>query len=783
MRKLLHSSTGESWRAGLVGPGRVGEVYDGTDGNDTHTGTDGDDTLNGNGGNDTLSGGRGNDTIDGGTGDDILSGDEGDDTLLGGIGNDVITSTSGADSVDGGGGYDRWIGSYVNAVDSLIFDQRTQTLSNGTTLTGIEQISLTAGYGDDRFAMNGDQAFTVDGGSGYDTFAFDPSGGSRVNAKLKITVTIASGSFAVTMQDGRIYNHANGMESVEIVGSGKNDKFVLKGFEFDDNQTLAVDGGAGRDTLVWDLSKASSTTFVVGGDGTVTSNLATLSHLEQFDLELGSGTNVVRLGDGHDSIRTAGTNDTVSGGGGDDLIYTYGHGATIDGGEGYDVWSTTLLGSVTYDQATQTFSDGTTLTGIERVAIISSTVGNGDTFNITQASNLAIETVNDKDVVAIDLSGLASGITITADNDEDYNRWHLSFGGTVITTAYEEYQPHVTLKATDFDDVVTVTDDVSRYLLPSIDGGAGFDTLNIKLEVGSRFVLQDDGTVTSFDGHYAGFEEFHISASIGENVIALGAGDDTISVLASSTDDNDLSGGGGADQITAAKGDDRLEGGDGDDVLKGGDGDDVLSGGAGTDILDGGSGNDTAGYYSATAGVTVEIKSGLQNTGGAGMDLLSSIENLSGSAFDDMLTGDGFANVLRGRDGDDVLSGGDGNDRLEGGPGTDRLYGGTGADVFAFIKLTDFGTERDRILDFSHADGDKVDLSVIDPSKAPGDQEFTFIGTSAFTKSPDLFELRIQDQHNGTFLVQGDVNHDGKADFLFAVLAGVTPLVADDFVL
>ena len=55
---------------------------------------------------------------------------------------------------------------------------------------------------------------------------------------------------------------------------------------------------------------------------------------------------------------------------------------------------------------------------------------------------------------------------------------------------------------------------------------------------------------------------------------------------------------------------------------------------------------------------------------GAGTDTLTSIENLTGSAFDDTLTGDADANVLSGRDGDDTLNGGAGNDTLDGGDGT-----------------------------------------------------------------------------------------------------------------
>ena len=60
-----------------------------------------------------------------------------------------------------------------------------------------------------------------------------------------------------------------------------------------------------------------------------------------------------------------------------------------------------------------------------------------------------------------------------------------------------------------------------------------------------------------------------------------------------------------------------------------------------------------------------------QDTGGAGSDTLISIENLTGSAFNDTLTGDASDNVISGRAGNDTLNGGGGDDTLDGGAGTD----------------------------------------------------------------------------------------------------------------
>jgi Ca2+-binding RTX toxin-like protein len=60
--------------------------------------------------------------------------------------------------------------------------------------------------------------------------------------------------------------------------------------------------------------------------------------------------------------------------------------------------------------------------------------------------------------------------------------------------------------------------------------------------------------------------------------------------------------------------------------------------------------------------VTVNLATGTASGGDAAGDTFSSIENLTGSAFADVLTGEGNANTLDGGAGADTLVGGDGND-------------------------------------------------------------------------------------------------------------------------
>ena len=93
---------------------------------------------------------------------------------------------------------------------------------------------------------------------------------------------------------------------------------------------------------------------------------------------------------------------------------------------------------------------------------------------------------------------------------------------------------------------------------------------------------------------------------------------------------------------------DSLTGNSGDDTLDGWLGNDLLDGGLGNDILIGGEGLDTATYVNSTAGVNVDLRmEGVaQNTGGQGIDTLSGIEYLIGSAFGDTLRGNDEFNLI-----------------------------------------------------------------------------------------------------------------------------------------
>ncbi len=127
----------------------------------------------------------------------------------------------------------------------------------------------------------------------------------------------------------------------------------------------------------------------------------------------------------------------------------------------------------------------------------------------------------------------------------------------------------------------------------------------------------------------------------------------------------------------------------------------------GGDTLAGTLSNDTVTYAYAAASVSVSLAiTASQNTGSAGSDILTNIDNLIGSHYNDNLTGNAQNNVL------------------DGGIGADTLVGGLGNDSYIIDIIGDVVTEK------FNGGIDKVNSSVT--YTLPGNVEnLTLIGTLA----------------------------------------------------
>ncbi|WP_334160560.1 M10 family metallopeptidase C-terminal domain-containing protein [Phenylobacterium sp.] len=220
------------------------------------------------------------------------------------------------------------------------------------------------------------------------------------------------------------------------------------------------------------------------------------------------------------------------------------------------------------------------------------------------------------------------------------------------------------------------------------------------------FAVWDAGGTDTFDfSGYSNSQVIDLRAGFFSDVGGLTG---NVAVAQGVTIEN-ARGGLGSDRITGNGADNALHGGSGNDtidggaggrdVLRGDDGSDSLSGGAEFDDLHGNRGNDTV------AGGA----DGDWVVGGQDNDLLMGDDGddiVYGNLGDDLLWGGAGADLMRGGQGADHVRGEAGDDWLSGDRGDDTLTGGAGADIFHGSQ--DAGI--DRVLDFSFAEGDRVQL-------------------------------------------------------------------------
>jgi len=177
----------------------------------------------------------------------------------------------------------------------------------------------------------------------------------------------------------------------------------------------------------------------------------------------------------------------------------------------------------------------------------------------------------------------------------------------------------------------------------------------------------------------------------------------------------------------------------------------------------------------------VSLTTGQGSGGDAQGDTLATIENLTGSAFNDYLTGSSAANTLVGLNGNDTLSGSGGADTLIGGAGNDTLTGGSGGDFFQFDSALNATTNVDSITDFNvAADTVRLDNAI-----------FTALGSTTGTLAADMFfkgaaahdadDRIIYNDATGALIYDSNGNAAGGA-IQFATLSKGLQITYADFV-
>jgi len=401
-----------------------------------------------------------------------------------------------------------------------------------------------------------------------------------------------------------------------------------------DNSTLSYSAklADGSDLPGWLTFNAATRTFA----GTPPSGSAAILALAVFasdgqytasqTFNLNVATNVINGTTGNDSLTGTSSNDEIYGSDGNDTIVG-GLGADkIDGGSGIDIASyAASTVAVTVNMMTNVNTGGSAA---------------GDT--LTNIENLTGSKYNDI------LTGDAGSNTIIGGLGAD-----IIDGGSGIDTA--SYA----------DSTVGVT--VNMLTNVNTGGSAEGDTLtHIENLIGSKYA--DNLTGDANDNI--------ITGGLGADHIDGGDGVDTASYMDSTVGVNVSLLAGAVNTGGTAAGDvltnienlwgsiynDTLTGNAGNNILHGDAGNDTLIGGLGADTLDGGDGVDTASYTDSTTAVTVNLLTNVNTGGTVAGDILTHIENITGSAYSDILTGDAGNNIFTGGLGADNIDGGDGSD-------------------------------------------------------------------------------------------------------------------------
>ncbi|MEJ6020725.1 calcium-binding protein [Ramlibacter sp. PS4R-6] len=704
-------------------------------------GTTGNDTVNGTGSDDVLYGNTGNDTLDGQGGDDLVFGDAGNDTLIGGTGNDTLAGNAGFDTFRPGAGNDSVDGGDIH--DRVGYTDRNILSYKADATTGV-YVDLSGIAGDGTLG----QGTVHDGQGGIDTV-------TNVNFVVASTFddTIVGSAAAIFEQfegstgndyinggglrdtlnnvDGNRANfqNASAAENINLgtnsaTGGDGSDTLVnitqVRGSSFTDTITGSnrtdytesfegmagsdtIDGAGGFDIVRFDSAASAVNASLVSGTATTTylnlSQVAVGTTHTLIGIEGLQGTNfndVLTGGNAQGGVTLSdGLSEVFRGGGGND---------TIDGGQGYDRvdYNTTAtagvnvtLGGTGQGTASNDGQGGTdTLFNIEAVR--------GSIFNdtLTGSDSGSFESFEGRDgndtmdgkggTDRADYFTSTVGVIVNLGTGSAQDGW----GGTDTLLNIEQVRG-----SRDANDTL-IGNAVSNRLEgqggdDSLDGADGFDTLvggngNDQLLGGNGddWVAGNAGNDSMVGG--AGFDWADYVGAFGPVQVNLATG------VATGDGNDTLSG------FEAARGTGL------DDVLTGGSADESFVGGLGNDTINGGGGtrNEVA-YWDVTgsSGVTVNLADGTV-TGAAGNDVLSNIQNATGSKNDDTLIGTGGDNNLNGGLGNDNITGGAGSDwtayydavgGVNANLGTGVVTGGGGNDTLSGIENVNGSSSNDTL--------------------------------------------------------------------------------------
>ena len=571
----------------------------------------------------------------------------------------------GDDSFTGTPGSSGGTVSYVHASAGVTVDLNLQTVANSTGLAHGTAPGDLAGIGTDTFFggvqvvrgsdfddtllgsnnVNGPEVFegrggndNIDGRGGFDRVFYEFRLDDNVTGG--VVVNLAAGTV-----DGDASIGHDTLHSIEAVrGTSFDDVFNATGFTTSSPNA----GSAGTDSAGNALNEFEG----LGGDDIIIGNgntrITFVNATAGVTVDLAFGTATGDNSVGSDTI--SGVNSIIGSSFADTLYGSTNPGNTsevFDGGAGNDI----LVGRGGFDQAVYNVDLGT-VSGITVNMAAGTVIGDASIGTDTLNSIESIRGTNFADVYgAANFNGASDDLPLAT----TFNEFEGMGGNDSITGNGDTRISYTSALAAVTVDLVAGT---AHGIAAGDVANVGNDTFSgVNRVIGSNFndTITGDGNDNVIEG---GAGNDTLDGGVGNDTASYqhaagGAGNVGVTVsLMISGPQNTVQA--GTDTLTGFE---NLRGSSFNDTLTG-NGLSRLEGGPGADHLIGQPGQfDVASYEHAAAGVTVDLNLAIQaaNAGEAAGDILTNINSVRGSNFDDTITGNGNNNVFRGLGGNDTF--------------------------------------------------------------------------------------------------------------------------------